>query len=347
MNQIEIAKRIKMKGLELGFAKIGITSADDFTVYEKELRSRADYDVWINTKRGFLGKGSRPRSFYPEAKSIVCAVYSFAKTDFPEALTKHVARAYLSRSYVPLDESICGLRVNAFSDYLQSIGCNIYKGEIELPCRMACARAGLITYGKNNFAYTDEDGSFIILYTFLVDMELPCDTPTIACNCPPNCRLCIDACPTHAILRPGRLLPHSCILDNHMRNGDIPLDIRDGIGTAIHGCDICQVVCPRNKKVLARASVKDPFLEALKDDFDLERVLRLDEQYYKDVVYPIMYNYIRDIDLFRRNAAIALGNTGDASHIPALESAMESDNPLVKDAAAWAIGKLQGNEATK
>jgi epoxyqueuosine reductase len=206
---------------------------------------------------------------------------------------------------------------------------------------MACARAGIITYGKNNFAYTEKDGSFIILYTLVVNATLEYDEPTITCNCPPNCQACIKACPTQAIAQERRLLPLNCILLNNIRNMFIPNELRESLGTKIHGCDECQLACPRNKEVLAKASRKDLFLEELKKDFDLEKILLLDEDYYEDVVRPIMYNYIRDMELFRRNAAIALGNTGDSSHIPALEKAMRSKNPLVVDAAQWAIVKLK------
>ena len=341
MKKNKSAKEIKRKGLELGFSKVGITTADDFTEYEAEIRSRPDYDLWVNTKRGaYLGQGSRPRTFYPEAKSIICAVYSFADIKFPEELDRYVGRAYLSRSYIPLEDSSCGIRVHAFCKFLESLGCKIYAGDIDIPNRMACARAGIISYGKNNLAYTDDDGSFIILYTFIVDIELEYDEPTIECKCPSNCHFCIDACPTHAIISPGRLHPQNCLLYNHVLKDYIPTDLREGMGTYIHGCDICQRVCPRNKKILEKASRKDWFLEELKKDFDLEKILLLDDEYYKDVVYPIMYNYIRDINLFKRNAAIALGNTNNPSYIPALEKAAQSQNPFVRDASEWAIKKL-------
>ncbi|MGM9531381.1 epoxyqueuosine reductase [Intestinibacter sp.] len=342
MDKKELTKKIKMKALELGFSKVGITTADPFLDYEKELLSRRDYDGWINAPIAkYLGKGLRPREIWKEAKSIVCTVYAYGHVKYPEELTKHVGRAYLSRSYLPLPDSSCGLRVNNLIEYIESLGCNVYKGEIDIPNRMACARAGIITYGKNNFAYTEEDGSFIILYTIMVDTELEYDEPTIECNCPPNCHKCIDACPNHAILKPGRLHPQSCTLMNHIFDGGFLEDVRDGMGTYIHGCDICQEVCPRNKHVLEKAERKDPFLEELKKDFDLEKILFLDEKYYEDVVHPIMYNYIRNFDVFRKNAAIAIGNTGDKSYIPALEKAIEMyDNPVVQEAAKWAIEKI-------
>lgn len=341
MNKKDLTNKIKMKALELGFDKVGITSADDFTEYDDEIRHRPDYDLWVNTRRGaYLGKGSRPRSFYPSAQSIICTVFGFADIQFPEELDKYVGRAYLSRSYIPLDNSACGLRVKGFVEHLKSLGCNIYSGDIDIPSRIACARAGIISYGKNNFAYTEKDGSFIILYTFLTDAELEYDEPTVECKCPPNCHVCMDSCPTKAIIAPGRLYPQNCLLYNHVLKDHIPGEIMDCIGTYIHGCDICQKVCPRNKKAINAASRKDLFLEELKRDFNLEKILLMDNDYYNDTVFPIMYNYIRDIDLFRRNAAIALGNTNDPSHIPALVKASGIGNILVQKAARWAIEKL-------
>jgi len=340
MEKSKLSREIKLKGLELGFSKVGVTTADDFTEFESEIRSRPDYDLWVNTKRAFLGQGSRPRSFYPEARSIVCAVYSFAGIKFPEELDRYVGRAYLSRAFRPLEGSSCRLRINEFRKFLESLGCSIYAGDIRIPDRFACARAGVVTYGNNNFAYTEGDGSFIILYTFLVDMELEYDEPTVENNCPPDCHACIDACPTQAIISPTRLHPQNCLLYSHISKEPVPVEIRQRTGTYIHGCDICQKACPRNKKILENASRKDGYLEALKEEFDLEKILLMDDIYYKDIVYPIMYNYIHDIDIFKRNAAIALGNTNDRSHVPALKQAARSQNPFVRDAAEWSIERL-------
>lgn len=344
MDKKELTRKIKMKGLELGFSKVGATNADDFTEYEQEIRSRPDYGLWVNTNGGAdLGKGAKPRSFYPQARSIVCAVYSFADIQFPEELEKHVGRAYLSRSFTPLDDSMCGIRANSFIDYIKSLGCDVYTGEIEIPIRMACARAGVVSYGKNNFAYTKEDGSFIVLYTFLIDTELEYDQPTIERQCPQGCTACIDACPTRAIVAPGRLHPQSCMLYNHIMGGQIPGELRDNIGTYIYGCDICQKACPRNKSIIEQSGGKDRFLETLKEDFDLEKILFMDEEYYNNIVHPIMHNFISDMNLFRRNAAIALGNTNDPSHLPALEKARQFQDGAVKEAVEWAISKLSAN----
>ena len=341
MDKKKLTKKIKMRALELGFSKVGITTADEFAEHEQELNSRPDYTPWVNTpESGRLIDGCRPKNFYPEGKSIICAVYGFGDILYPEELTPYVGRTYLSRSYSPLAESACGIRENAFKSYIKSLGISLYEGNIDLPKRMACARAGITTFGQNNFAYTEEDGSFIILYTFLVDAVLEYDEPTITCDCPPKCQECMKACPTQAIKQERRLLPMNCVLMNNIL-GAPNSELHERLGTKIHGCDECQLACPRNKKVLATASKKDLFLEELKKDFDLEKILLIDEEYYEDVVRPIMYNYIRNKDVFRRNAAIALGNTGNPSHIPVLEKAMKSKNPVVVGAAQWAIKKLK------
>ena len=340
MGKKELTKKIKMKALELGFSRVGITTTDEFAEHAHELSSRPDYAAWVNTpETGRLIDGCRPREFYPEGQSIICTVYGFGDVLYPEELTPYVGRTYLSRSYSPLADSACGIRENAFKAYIQSLGISRYEGDVDLPKRMACARAGIITFGRNNFAFTKEDGSFIILYAFLVDAALEYDEPTMTCDCPPKCRECIKACPTQAIQSERRLLPMNCVLMNNILGAPNPA-LHEKLGTKIHGCDECQLACPRNKKVLEKMSRRDWFLETLKKDFDLEKILLLDDAYYADMVRPIMYNYIQDMDIFRRNAAVALGNTGNPSHIPALEKAMENSNPWVVEAVQWAIERL-------
>jgi len=341
MSKIDLTRKLKMKALELGFSKVGITTTEEFAGHAQELRTRPDYAPWVNTPQtGRLIDGCRPKEFYPEGNSIICTVYGFGDMLYPEELTPYVGRTYLSRSYSPLAESACGIRENAFKAYIKSLGIALYEGDVDLPKRMACARAGITTFGKNNFAYTKEDGSFIILYTFLVDAALEYDEPTMICDCPSKCQECIKACPTQAIQEERRLQPMNCVLMNNILGAPNPA-LFEKLGTKIHGCDECQLACPKNKKVIEKMSRKDWFLEELKSDFDLEKILLMKDDYYQDVVRPIMYNYIQDMDIFRRNAAVALGNTGDPSHIPALRMAMEDNNPSVVEAAQWAIDKLK------
>ena len=131
------------------------------------------------------------------------------------------------------------------------------------------------------------------------------------------------------------------MLFNNINTIEISSEQRENMGTRIHGCDICQKACPRNRKILENASRRDYFLEELDKNFDIEKVFLMDEKYYKDVIYPIMHNYIKDMDYFRRNAAIAMGNSGDISYIPTLKKALNSKNEQVRDTVQWAIEKLE------
>lgn len=341
-----LTQRIKMRALELGFSRVGITTADDFAEFAADLSSRDSYQArWCGPKgTNSLLAGCHPRDLFPEAKSIICTAFGFSDIAFPDKLARHIGRAYLSRSYVPTLEQLAGLRVKAFKDYLISLGIAVYEGLEEIPARAAGLRSGVTSWGRNNFARTDEDGTFVILYTFLIDAELEPDEPTDMSlpenRCPDGCRLCIDACPTHAMDEDGRLTWTKCVLFNNLR-GCANVDLREAVGERIHGCDACQLVCPRNRDVLAKPKRRDPFLDELSAEFSLEKLLLLDEEAYESMVRPVMYNYIRDMEIFKRNAAVALGNSGDASKLPHLQAALElTENEATRETIEWAITRL-------
>jgi epoxyqueuosine reductase len=83
----------------------------------------------------------------------------------------------------------------------------------------------------------------------------------------------------------------------------------------------------------------------LAEEFSLPKMLEMSDHFYEKTVRPIMYNYINDKKYFQRNAAIALGNTGDPDHIPLLNQAMEDPEELVRGYAAWALGRIGGSKA--
>lgn len=344
-----VSDKIRMKALELGFAACGFAPLEDMPEYAAEIASRPDYARMTDPDNpNSLYSNCFPSKYYPQGKSSVSVAIAFNDIDFPENLVGSIGRCYLARCYCPKEGNINYDRLELLKGYIESLEIGVYhgfKGPFCIPERMSAARAGIVTYGDNNFARTEENGTFIILYTILVDAVLDYGTPTVENPCPEGCTLCVDACPTQAILEPGRLHSKRCILYLNTSGGIAPEELRDKMGVHIHGCDVCQMVCPRNIKALKRPKRKDPFLEELAQRFDLERLLFLDDEYYDEVVYPIMYNYIprEEMWCFRRNAAIALGNTGNPTHLPALEkAAQEDENEYVREAARWAADKLRG-----
>ncbi len=275
-----VEKQIERKGLELGFSNVGFTALRDYPEYLEEARSRPNYEIFAETDDGLITRLSKAKTLNPWANGIVCATLGFSSIDYPENMVRSVARTYLARVYSPQPGTVHAFQVEALASFVEGLGMRVERNQFVVPQRIACAEAGITTFGNNNFAYTEQDGSFVILVTFLVDGELESSGSEMRNGCPEGCDLCAKACPTGAIIGPRKL--------------------------------------------------------------DLERVLMLDEAYYEEVVRPIMYNYIKDMDIFRRNAAIALGSTGDPCRLPALHEAQAcTDNPDVLKAIDWAIVRLE------
>ena len=343
-NVHDLTEKVKRKALELGFARVGVTTPDPVEGYEDELCRRHGYGIWNVADPGSkLRLAARPREKVPGVKSVISLVRAVGRIEYPERLLRHLGRIYLSRSYLPPDDTLEGKRVLLFEEYLEGLGIHsLYDHtNMQLVDRAIASRAGLVTYGRNNFAYAGELGSFIIFVTIPVDVELECEVHEPRRTCPDDCRKCIDACPTGAMADDGSLDPSRCVLYSNFTPGERKDPaVLDLIGTRVHGCDACQVACPRNAHVLGAAKAPDPYLDWLADSFSLEDMLFCDDDYYEACVRPVMFNYIRDIDIFRQNAAIAMGNSGDASYLPALRRAAAEGSDQVRRFAELAIAKL-------
>jgi epoxyqueuosine reductase len=346
-----LTQDIKNFALDLGYSKVGITTAEAFPEYISLLKKRNDsYSFYMNDPRQPL-KGADPKCIMPTAKSIISVAYDYATRSFPELLTRMVARVYQSRIHNQPAHRINGARRQLLADFLVRNGCSIGQ-DIILPERMAAARAGIATYGRNNFAYVEGTGSFVVLNSFVIDAELDYDTQSMEVGCPEKCDACIKACPTGAIVEPLKLDPLRCIAFNNFIttvrpgvNSYIPCEIREKMGTHVHGCDLCQEVCPRNRERLGAKLPHDAFLVEVAKDFNLANMLNMTDEFYVCKVEPIMYNYIKEKKYLQRNAAIALGNLRDPAFIPDLERAMQDPEDVVRGYAAWALGRTGGDRS--
>jgi epoxyqueuosine reductase len=350
---MSLTREIKEFALDLGYSRVGVTTAESFPDYIRELEARGDkYDWYVESTHYQPKKGAAPREGMPAARSIVVAVLDYYRETFPEALVGKVGRLYQSRSYLAPPTRIHGARRQLLAQYLTEKGCAV-DTRLTVPVRAAAARAGQARVGRNTFACVEGMGTFINITTFVVDKELEYDSTTLESHCPKNCRACLDACPTQAIYEPFRIDPRRCIAFNTFvtREGVphvstyIPPEIRTLMGTWIYGCDVCQEACPKNQVKLKAKLPQSEFLETLAADFSLAKIVNLTDEYYARRVQPIMYNYIREKKYFQRNAAIALGNQGDPAVIPDLEQALANSEEMVRGYAAWALGKIGGSRA--
>lgn len=351
---MSLSQDIKDFALDIGYNAVGITTAESFSDHIEEVQSRGrKYDFYVDDPRQFM-LGAEPMRAMPKARSIISVAWDYWTRGFPEQLVGKIGRIYQARCYNAPFHRINGARFKLMIDFLERNGLEVGKGFF-VPERRTAARAGVTSFGKNNFAYLKKTGSFILLCSFVVDKEMEYDAPNYRIKCPKDCQACRDACPTGAIYEPLKLDPRRCLSFNAWWTQDgrphvtsnIPNEIRMKMETRVHGCDLCQEACPLNAAKLKARLPEDPFLTRLAAEFSLTKMLEMPQDYYGRIIRPIMYNYINDPKYFQRNAAIALGNSGDPEHIPALARALNDPEELVRGYAAWALGRIGGSKAKK
>ena len=206
-------------------------------------------------------------------------------------------------------------------------------------------RAGLGWFGKNTNLINPRTGSFFFLGTLLVDLALPADAPFDEDRCG-TCTRCIDACPTDALIAPRVLDARQCISYLTIeQKGEIPADLRAKIGGLVYGCDICQDVCPWNVR-FARELAEPAFAArpaiAAKDARSLAReILGMTQEEFSRAFSksPMKRAKLRGL---KRNAAVALGNVGTSDDVDVLTRALDDDEPLVREHAAWALSRISG-----
>ncbi|MCA1596411.1 MAG: tRNA epoxyqueuosine(34) reductase QueG, partial [Chloroflexi bacterium] len=202
--------------------------------------------------------------------------------------------------------------------------------------------AGLGWRAKNTCLIHPRLGSYFFLGEVLTDLELAA-TGEQPSRCG-SCHRCLDACPTRAFVGAGVLDARRCIsyLTIELR-GAIPHEFRPLIGQMVFGCDICQEVCPWNRR---GAFTTEPAFAAREGlhPVDLIRLLRMTQAEFSEWFRGSAIKRAKRRGL-ARNAAVALGNSGDQSVVPALCEALDHDEPLVRGHAAWALGRLGGDAA--
>ncbi len=199
--------------------------------------------------------------------------------------------------------------------------------------------AGLGWIGKNTLLLNKREGSWFFLAGLLLSDELEYDEPQQTSHCG-TCTRCLEACPTDAFVEAGTLDARKCIsyLTIELRDQPIPAELRTGMQDWIFGCDVCQEVCPWNRKAPISGEPAFQPVETF-TPVDACELLTLDEAAFQERFQSTPMSRARRAGLLR-NAAIVLGNRGDQSAVPALLGVLNDDEPLIRGAAAWALGRL-------
>ena len=353
MSVPEIKEIVKALATELGFDLVRVTSAEEFAqdravALERIGQGLMDGLPWYTESR--VERGTRPEGLLPAARSIICLGlnYFVEDTSAPDTAGKgttpkgKVARYARGRDYHRVIKRKMREYVSVLSQRLDvQVDARWYVDDGPMLDRAAANRSGLGWFGKNTNILTPQLGSWVFLGQIITDLAIEPDPPLIkTCG---SCVRCIDACPTGAIVGPYVIDNSRCISHLTIENrGPIPVELRPKMLDWVFGCDICQEVCPVNRK--ATPTPERAFQNVGLDSLDLVDLLQLSEEQFRQRFQgtPIMRAKRTGL---QRNACVALGNLKDPSAIPALVDALENAEPLVQCHAAWAMGQIGGSQA--
>ena len=319
---------------ECGFELAGVAAAarvGDYSLYFQWLANgrhgRMDY---LSADRGRLRED--PRLLMPSAKSVLCVGKLYKTKDIPDAKISRYAWGFadyhdLMRSGL---EALVGRLSNAWGPFEYKI-CIDTAPLLE---RSLARAAGLGWIGKNTCLINEESGSWYFLGEVLVSVELPPPMPPEdRCG---TCTRCLDACPTQA-LTPYVLDARRCISYHTIELREaVPQEFRAALGNHLFGCDICQDVCPWNQRA---PETVEPGFQPREPTPDLEQIAGLTPGEFRERFRrtPVWRTHHRGM---LRNAALVMGNSGNACYRPALNRLAHCGDPLVEEHAQWALAQL-------
>jgi len=204
--------------------------------------------------------------------------------------------------------------------------------------RVYAKYAGVGWIGKNTCIINQQIGSWLFLGVILASLELTPDLP-VPDRCG-SCTRCLDACPTQAFIGPHQLDATKCISYLTIeKRGSIPEDLREGMGRHVFGCDICQDVCPWNRKAPATTAAEfQPRPELVNPALDW--IAELTAESFRTKFRHTPVSRAKRSGL-RRNAIVAMGNSGNEEFVPALEKLASDEDPVVAETAEWAQRQLR------
>lgn len=331
----------------LGFILAGVTTPDPpphFSAFENWLAQghHANMD-WLASERS-RARRADPRQILPECKSILVLATPYHPPSSERRgaggeVQGRVASYALGEDY----HLVLPPRLQALVAFIEiqvghPVPNRIYTDSGPLLERDLAQRAGLGWIGKNTSLIHPQKGSTFLLAEILLGLELEPDAPFATDHCG-TCTRCIEACPTQAILPNRTLDSRRCISYLTIENkGDIPVPIRPLIKDWIFGCDICQQVCPWNK--FSAPAGDASFGPRSGSPFpDLIATLALTPESFNRQFARSPLQRAKRRGLLR-NAAVALGNLGDARALPALENVINDSESLVREHAQWAIEQI-------
>jgi epoxyqueuosine reductase len=341
---------VKQAAREAGFELAGVAPVRDFEDLDRfrewiaagragEMQYLAARDDSGSLKRGSL------RATLPWVRSVVVCAINYNTAHPYSTVANDPQRGWISRyawGRQDYHEAVLDrlravenkLRDAVGSEQLQT-RCYVDTGP--LVERVYAKYAGTGWVGKNTCIINQKLGSWIFLGVILTSLELEPDLPAPdRCG---TCSRCIDVCPTDALVAPYQLDSNRCISYLTIeKRGAIDEDMRPGMGHEVFGCDICQDVCPWNRKAPATLAAEFQPREGLVNPA-LEWLAGMTDEEFRERFRGSAVRRTKRSGL-RRNAVIAMGNSGDQRFAPLLEKLKADEDAVVAESAQWAAKRL-------
>lgn len=336
---------VRERARELGFYRCGFTTAEppqQFPRFEKWVAGGFHAGMrYLSSERALRARAD-PARLLPSARSIIALAMPYPPPpDAPETpLGGYVAAYALGDDY----HEVMKERLSALCKFLDALAGRpaahrLFADTGPVLEREIASRAGLGWIGRNSMLIHPELGSFFFLAEIITELSLPPDPPFSADRCG-TCDRCREACPTGCILPDRSIDSRRCISYLTIEHrGSIPGELRESIGRSVFGCDICQTVCPWNRK--ASPAGEDRFLPRphfpirdMTGEFALSEAERGGRFRRSALGRAGREGYLR-------NLLIALGNTRRKEAEPVLRKALSDPDPVLRESADWALGRIR------
>ncbi|MEI5906274.1 tRNA epoxyqueuosine(34) reductase QueG [Bacillus spongiae] len=331
-----------------GIDKIGFTTADPFTEMKNRLIRQEELGYQSGFEEKDIEKRVNPSLIFEEPKSIIsiALTYPSKMKNAPQSKKGERRGIFCRASWGKDYHDVLKDRLAKLETFISSKVPNARMRSMvdtgELVDRAVAERAGIGWSGKNCSIITPEFGSYVYLGDMITNLPFEPDAP-IEDGCG-TCNKCVDVCPTGALIQGGQLDSKRCIAFLTQTKDFLPEEYRSKIGNRLYGCDTCQTVCPVNKgKDFHFHPEMEPDPEIAKPL--LKPLLTISNKEFKEKYGPVSGSW-RGKKPIQRNAILALAHFKDETAVEDLIGLLNKDvRPVIRGTAAWALGKIGGEQA--